>query len=68
MGIKRYFETKSYKTIHESFKENFGDEQTLPNLTIKCIIECFEVHFHMQDALHSGRPMARTEEEREEVG
>ncbi len=48
--IKRYFETKSYKTVHEFFKEKFGDEQTLLNSIIKHIIKRFEVYFHLEDA------------------
>ncbi len=60
--IKRYLETKSYKTICECFKEKFGDEQTLPNSTNKCIIKHFEVHLYLEDV-----PLMRTEEKREEV-
>ncbi len=65
--IKRYFETKSYKIIPESFKEKFGDEETLEYSTIKRIIEHFEVHFLLESTLCSERPMVRTEEKREEV-
>ncbi len=36
-------------------------------LAIKRIVEGFEVHFHLQNVLCSGRPVVRTEEKREEV-
>ncbi len=49
------------------FKEKFVDKQTLPNSTIKCIVERFEVYFHLEDGPHNRRPMMRTEEKREEV-
>ncbi len=65
--IKRYFKTKSYKTVCESFKEKFGDEQTLLNSTIKCIVKYFEVHLHLEDALCIGRPMVRTEKKKDQV-
>ncbi len=64
---KCYFETKSYKTISESFEEKFRDEQILLNSTIKCIAKCFEVHFRLESVLSSRRQMFRTEEKREEV-
>ncbi len=54
-----YFETRSYKTIGEYFKEKFGNEQTLPNATLKRIIKRFKVNFHLEDAPHSGKPKGK---------
>ncbi len=58
---------KSYKTTRESFKEKFGDEQTLPNSTIKRIVERFQVHFCLEDVLCSRRPMMQIGEKRKEM-
>ncbi len=65
--IKCYFKIKSYKTSRESFKEKFVDEQTLPNSTIKRIVQHFEVLFRLEDVPCSRRPTMRTYERREEV-
>ncbi len=54
--IKHSFKTKSYKTICESFKEKFGNKQTLPNSTVKRIVERFEVHYCLKVVPYGRRP------------